>query len=124
LKGEKSVANPILTKSFVAGGAIGPNRCVKFSASGTVVLSAAAADLTIGATRPQITGASGDRMDVVLEGIADMVCGGVVTRGTAVTSDAAGAILNAAAGNRSVGVALESGVAGDIVPVLVSPGVA
>lgn len=118
------MANPILTKSYLAGGAIVPNRCVKFSASGTVVLSAAAADLSIGVTRPQITGASGDRMDVVLGGIADTVCGDVVTRGTVVTSDVNGAIVNAAAGNRAVGIALESGVAGDIVPVLVSPGIA
>lgn len=117
------MANPILTKSYVAGGAIGPNRVVKFSASGTVVLSAAAADLSIGVTRPQITGATGDRMDVVLEGIADTICGGVVTRGNAVTSDANGAIVNAVAGNRGIGVALESGVAGDIVPVLISAGV-
>jgi hypothetical protein len=124
LKGEKSVANPLLVKSYVAGGAVTPNRCVKFSASGTVVLSAAAADLTVGITKPQITGATGDRMDVVHSGIADAVCGGTVTRGTDVTSDAAGAIVNAVTDNRAVGVALESGVAGDIVPVLVQPGVA
>lgn len=118
------MANPLLVKSYVAGGGVTPNRCVKFSASGTVVLAAAAADLSIGITKPQITGATGDRMDVVHAGIADAVCGGAVTRGTAVTSDAAGAIVNAAAGNRSVGVALESGVAGDIVPVLVHVGIA
>ena len=118
------MANPILVKSFVAGAAVTPNRCVKMSASGTVILAAAAADLTIGVTKPQITGATGDRMDVVLSGSADTVCGGVVTRGTLVTSDANGAIVNAAAGNRAVGLALESGVAGDIVPVLVNPATA
>jgi hypothetical protein len=118
------VANPDITKSYVAGGAIIPNSCVKFSADGTVVQSAAASDLTIGATVPQLSVVSGERVDVIHDGIADMVCGGTVTRGTSVTSDAAGKIVNASAGNRAVGIALLSGVAGDIVPVLVNPATA
>lgn len=118
------MANPDVTKSYLAGGIIGPNLLVKFSASGTVVQSAAAADLSIGVSVPQLTTASGDRVDVIHDGIADVLAGGACTRGTAVTSDANGKAVNAAAGNRTVGIALESGVAGDIIPVLMVVGTA
>lgn len=118
------MANPDTIKSYKAGGAIGPNLCVKFSASGTVVQSAAAADLSIGVSVPLMSAALGDRVDVIHEAIADVLAGGVCTRGTAVTSDANGAVVNAVAGNRAVGIALETAAAGDIIPVLIQPATA
>ena len=64
-------------------------------------------------------------MEVAHDDIADVVLGGAVTRGDLLTSDANGAAITAtaAAGTniRVIGIALVSGVAGDIIPVLLNP---
>lgn len=114
------MANPILTKSFIAGADTRPNRCVKFSDSGTVIEAVLAADRVVGVSKPQLTVASGDRVDVVLLGIADAIAGAAVTRGDLVTSDTTGAVITLAGATQEIGTALESGVAGDIIPVLLS----
>jgi hypothetical protein len=120
------MSNPILTKCYNSGGVIPIHTIVKFSASGTVVAAAASTDALIGVLRGvnflgTTAAALGDRVDVIQEGIADVVVGiGGLTRGDKVTSDVNGAAVTWATG-RTVGVALESGVAGDIVPVEVSP---
>jgi hypothetical protein len=115
------VGNPILRKSFNAGGTIGPGLAVKFGASsGTVVVAAAGADPVIGITVPQLTPNTGDRVDVILLGIADAVAGAGVTRGDKLMSDAAGKMITAVGTVTIVGTALESAVAGDVFPVLLS----
>lgn len=108
--------NPILTKSYNSGGAIAIHTIVKFSASGTVVQAAASTDALIGVLRGITAAVLGDRVDVIQDGMADVVCGGNVTRGDKLTSDANGAAVTWSTG-RVLGVALESGVAGDIIPV-------
>jgi hypothetical protein len=113
------VANPILRKAFTAGAIIPPGTAVKFSASNTVVPSVGG-DSMIGITVPQLTAQVGDRVDVVLIGIADAAAGGVVTRGDLVTSDATGRMITAVAPARVLGKALESAVAGDIFPVVLA----
>lgn len=111
------MGNPKLVKTYNAGGVIGPNKIVKFSASGTVVLAAASTDALVGISRTNITtAASGDRVDVVESGIYEVVCGGTVARGDKITSDASGNGVTWSAG-RSIGEALESGVAADLIPV-------
>ena len=114
------MANPILRKAFNAGGAIGPNLAVKFSASGTVVLASAGADPVIGISVPAVSAALGDRVDVVLVGIADCLAGAAaaITRGDLLMADANGALVTASGSVRIVGTALESAVPGDIFPVL------
>lgn len=118
--------NKGLTKAFTAGGAIVSYTLVKFGADdNTVVAAAAATDSIIGAVAlvapPGSNAASGDSVDVQLEGIADLKAGGNITRGGLVTSDASGFVVAAAPGagvnNRIVGVALASAVANDIIPV-------
>jgi len=117
--------NQMLTKSFVAGGTIGENRLVKpGGTAGQVVLATAASDKIIGVCRQPGGVVTGDRVDVDLIGITNVVLGGTVAAGDPITSDAAGAgvLANPAAGAnvRAVGFAYEAGVSGDINRVLLS----
>lgn len=111
--------------NFDAGAAINGNRILKLSADATVVQAAAATDALIGVSDSN-GAASGERIDVTLTGVAEICLGGTVTRGALLTSDSAGkgvaAAPSAGVNNRVIGVALVSGVSGDIIDVLLSPG--
>jgi len=118
--------NPTLTKSFLAGAAVTKYRIVKFGADDdSVVQAAAATDILIGVADP-LGGESGRRVDVIMQGAADVEYGGTVTRGALLTADANGRAVEAApaagSNNRIIGVAMASGVTGDIGSVLLSPG--
>ncbi len=123
--------NKVFTKPYDAGAAVKSNRFVKFGADDNQVIQAAAStDLIIGAVNnvavPGSDAATGDRLDVEHYGIVDIRLGGNVTRGNKVTSDANGCAVAAAPGagvNAQIGgIALRSGVADDIIPVLLIPG--
>lgn len=119
--------NPTLVKTMVAEAAVSPFRIVKFGAAdGQVVQGAAVSDLLVGVADNLGQATVGGRVDVVLDGIADIEFGGSVTRGNELTSDASGrAVASApAAGtnNRIIGIAMVSGVSGDIGQVRVMPG--
>lgn len=117
--------NPGKIMSFDAGAAISGNRIVKLSADATVVQGAAATDALLGVS-DQNGAASGERIDVTLDGVAEITLGGTVTRGALLTSDANGkgvaAAPSAGVNNRIIGMALVSGVSGDIIDVLLSQG--
>jgi len=121
------MSNNILTKNYTAEGTIGACLIVKGGSNDYGVLQASAgADKTLGITVADIsTYASGDSVDVVVMGIADLTLGGTVARGDLLMSDANGCgIVAAAAGGsnvRVIGRAEISGVSGDIIPVLVLP---
>ncbi|MBF0139801.1 MAG: DUF2190 family protein [Magnetococcales bacterium] len=117
--------NPILTKAFTAGAAINPYRIVQFgSADTTVIQATSSTDAALGIAN-SLGAQSGDRVDVCLVGIADCELGGAVTRGALVTADANGKAVAAAPGAsvnaRIVGVAMVSGVSGDIGTILINP---
>lgn len=119
------MANNGLTKNYLTEAAISAFRIVKMGAADYGILTAAAvSDKLIGITT-EIDSISGERCDVVHAGIADLKLGGAVARGDQITSDATGQGLTAApaagTNNRTVGIALISGVLGDIIPVLVLP---
>lgn len=117
------MSNPLITKAYVAAAAIGAFRIVKVDATDdTVAQAAAAADLSIGIVEA-VAPAAGERCDVVMAGLADVTLGGTVARGAMVTSDAQGRAVTATTGNRAIGVARVSGVVGDVVEVLIAPGV-
>lgn len=121
------MANVGLIKAGTAEAAIAAYRIVKFGASdGGYVQSAAAADHHVGVCE-SVGPASGERVDVIKSGIADVEFGGNVTRGGPLTSDANGKAVAAApaagANVRIIGFAEVSGVAGDIGQVLIAPGV-
>lgn len=115
--------NDILTKNFKAGGPIAKFALVKFdSAEDTVIAATAATDKIIGVA--QEAASSGGRVDVRLMGLSNVVLGGTVARGAAVTATTAGAAVDLAAAatiKNAVGRAMGSGVSGDIITVLVLP---
>lgn len=120
------MSNPILMKAFTAGGAISPYRLVKFSAAETVVASAAAGDFHVG-VNTDLAIASGERVEVSVQGIAFVEAGAAIVIGTLLTADASGRGITAApaagVNNRHIGIALEAAsAAGDIIRVLLSPG--
>ncbi len=120
--------NPLLTKSFKNGGAIVTRyRIVKFgSDDDTVVQAAAATDSLIGVADSLGAAATDTRVEVIINGIAEVEYGGNVTRGALLTADSDGKAVAAAptAGSnvRIIGVAAQSGVAGDIGSVILSHG--
>lgn len=72
------------------------------------------------------TAAAGDRIRLMLTGISRVKLGGTVARGDWITADSAGKGVKAApaAGVNAavIGKAMASGVAADIIPVLLAPG--
>jgi hypothetical protein len=65
--------------------------------------------------------AAGRAALVAIAGKVKVVCGGVVTRGGPVASDANGTAVNAATGDIILGVALETGASGRIIEILFQP---
>lgn len=119
------MSNRDIIKSYSAEGTILPCRMVKPGAADYgVVVAAAVSDKIIGVTMPLVSVVSGDTVEVMHDGIADLQLGGTVVRGDFLTSDANGQGLAAApvggTNNMVVGRALVSGVSGDIIPVLLS----
>jgi hypothetical protein len=120
--------NQNLIKAYKAAVQIGPNLIVKFTANpGEVTPGAAAADKLIGVSVPTVTAPATQRVDVVHEGITEVKLGvGGCAAGDLITSDATGqgVVPAPAAGtnNGIIGRSLLAGVAGDIVPVLISIG--
>ena len=112
-------------KNYVAQGTIPPYRLVKFgSADRTVVIAAAATDLLIGVTgRYKDNVVAGGQVDVIRDDFCEVELGGTVVRGEALTADASGkAITATVAGSRVIGYAEVSGVAGDIIWMMVELG--
>ncbi len=113
--------NHDFNKSFLAEGAIAAHRLVKFgTADDAIVIAAAGADAIIGVN--DLAVAQGEVASVVMGGVAIVEYGGTVTRGALLTSDASGRAVAAATTNRVIGVAMVSGVVGDLGSVLLSAG--
>ena len=109
--------NEGFSKTLIAGAAVGKNRVVKFDTTDTTAIqAAAAADKSIGVS--DLGGDAGEAFDVIMDGIALVEYGGTVTRGDLLTADASGRAITAApaggANARVIGVAMISGVLGDI----------
>jgi hypothetical protein len=122
-------AHEILDMSFLAGGAITMNRLVEFSAAETVTQSNAVADDVIGVAMETCTAqdaTDGRVIAVRVMGVALCKCGGAVTRGLRVRPTVDGRIQNmagtAGVNEVQVGIALDTGVADDLVHVLLTPG--
>lgn len=116
----------MMSKSCKAGSAISANTILKMGADDDSLIPATAVSETlIGVAVDAI--ASGDYGEVMLSGIARVKIGGTVTRGDKITTNASAQGVTAAPGagtnNGIIGIALMSGVANDIIPVLLSQGV-
>ncbi len=95
----------------------------RFAKAGTTegnVKLAGAGETALGATG-ELDTAEGRRCDVQLDGIAEVECGGSVTFGAKLASDANGKAVAAESGEY-LGIALEGGASGDIIRVKLSGG--
>lgn len=112
------------TGSFVAEAAILPARIVKAGVGNGVQTAASSSDKVFGIST-EVDAALGERVDVVLEGTADLKLGGTIARGDFLVADSQGRGVTAspaAGANAQVTVmALTSGVTGDLIEVLVNP---
>lgn len=120
------MSNNKLTKSYTAEAAIAAYSIVRVGAADFGVLQASAVGDSIIGVTTEIASLTGEVCDVVHSGIAEVKLAGAVTRGLPVTCNAAGlgVVAAPAAGtnNRIIGYAQVSGVAGDVIPVLLSLG--
>lgn len=112
------MSNVTSVKNFKAQAAVPAFTIVKLgSADGQVLPAAAVSDAMLGVST-DIAAAINERCDVILGGVADVLYGGTVTRGDLLTSDSTGRALTAApaagTNNRIIGMAVVSGVVGDI----------
>ncbi len=118
-----------ITKTFNAEGTISQYRIVKVGAADNGVLQATAvSESLLGVCVTPSGVVSGDRVDVQMFGECLIECGGAITRGAEITTDANGKAVAAApaagTNNRIVGIALATTLAsGDIMPVLLVPSV-
>lgn len=116
-----------IIRNFIASGAMTHRRLVKWTATdGVVAQASAATDKIAGVVDYPNGAADGERVDVVLFGIADVEYGGTVAAGAPVTSDASGKAVAAApatgVNNDVAGRPLLSAVSGDFVKTLINPG--
>lgn len=117
--------NEGLAKTLIAATAIAANRIVKFDATdSTVVQAAAASDMSIGVS--DVGGSANEPTDIIIDGIALVEYGGTVTRGQPLTADANGRAVAAApaagVNARVIGFAMLSGASGDLGSVRIAPG--
>lgn len=116
--------NPLI-KNYVAEDATNQYLIAKQgTADNQTLKSNAAAAGTIGIVCQPGTVSIGDRVDVVLMGEAEVLCGGAITAGASITSDASGKAVVAITGQRAVGIALETGASDRVIHCLVSPHIA
>jgi hypothetical protein len=110
---------------FTAASALTQFTWVKFSADEAVTAVTAATDRVVGVVQQPVVAADVNKqaVDVRVVGISKVKVGtGGVTRGFDVNIDAAGlAVAPGAAGTISRGIAMQTGVAGDLVDVFLTP---
>lgn len=122
------MSNPHLIKNYIADGAIGQYLVVKMGAAdGKVAQASAATDLSVGVCCQPGGAADGERVDIVRSGLVEVQYGGTVARGKKLTANSAGKVVEAApsagANVHIIGIAEVSGVANDIVYLMIAPSV-
>lgn len=123
-----SLRAPGLQLAFEAGATVNNFRLVKFGSGDRIAIQAdAATDAIIGVADVAATScASGEKFDVVIEGVFPVTYGASVTRGQFLTANSSGQAVPAAPAAGSnvsiIGRAMVSGVSGDLGSVLINPG--
>lgn len=108
-------------KDFVTGATVNALRIVKYGTAPAVIQGAAATDALLGVTTNTAAAVSGETVDVVMFGEAQVTAGAAVAAGAFLTSDATGRAVTAAATNPCIGRALTAAAAADdVITVLVS----
>lgn len=111
--------NPNLIKNFVANSDISAKHIVCINGDSA---SQASAGHTANLGVAELACKSGDRVDVVMSGIAEVQAGDSLACGDFVTAGGAGGAVPADEGCTVLGVALAAASVGDYVPVLIAPG--
>lgn len=110
--------------NFIAAAAVAAFTVVKLGADDVHVVPGAAVGDSLLGVSTDIPSIIGERCDVQLSGAADVLYGGTVVRGDLLTSDSTGRAVSAApaagVNNRVIGVALVSGVVGDVGKVMIA----
>lgn len=109
--------NPILIKTFVADGAIAKDRLVALTAGGSVSQASSASAYILGAT-DRLGAADQDKIDVILQGIAEVEAGESITAPATITVNASGQAVVATSGDQVIGLAITSAAAGEVVSLL------
>lgn len=115
-------ANTGLVKTYTAGGAIAEYRIVKHGATDREALQATAVTEKFAGVVGLPKGASavsGDSVDVIKSGVADVLYGGTVAVGDPLTTDNTGRAVVATDGDALIGDAQVAGAVGDIGAVLI-----
>ena len=110
--------NPILIKTFPADGAIAKDRLVALTAGGSVSQASSASAYILGAT-DRLGAADQDKIDVILQGIAEVEAGESITAPATITANATGQAVVATSGDQVIGLAITSAAAGEVVSVLI-----
>ncbi len=112
--------------TLLAGAAIAKHRIVKHGSDDHHAIQAAGSTDGMFGVSAELDVTAEEQVDIVMDGIAEVEYGGNVTRGDLLTADADGKAVAAApaagANARIIGIAMVSGVAGDIGAVNISPG--
>lgn len=113
--------NVILPLNFQASGAITKGRFVKMTAAGIVEECDTAGEISLGVALETV--ASGERVDFVCIGVAEVEAGAAIAVGVDVATANDGQAVAAATGNTILGITLDAaGAAGDLVRVLLHAG--
>jgi len=106
---------------FIAEAPILPARILKFgTAAGTVIQATTNTDVQIGVSPLKITYVAGELVDVILSESPLLQLGGTVAQGVRLTTDSVGRGILATGSVRTIGLSLQAGVIGDIIPILIS----
>ena len=114
-------------KGYEAAAGVNGNRILAFTGDGSKVSAAASNTAKLMGVGDRMGAVAGGLVDAVQGGYADVRLGGTVAAGDLATSDATGravkAVPVASANVATIGQLMAPGVEGDIVPILVVPGV-
>lgn len=114
------MSQPTHIKSFKSPSAIEGRKVVTFGAADGEVVTATAPTNTLIGISEQIGSRDNDRVDVVIAGICEAKAGGNITRGEYLTVNGSGDVVAASAStDRIVGMAMQNGVANDVIDVLI-----
>lgn len=109
-----TMRNTGLTKAFIAAALIPRFSVVKLdSAEDSVAVATAKTDRFVGVVADPADVPAGKRVDVILEGIAEVRAGATLTKGVDVSVDTQGRVVAAGAGDEVVGWATEAANAAD-----------
>lgn len=108
--------------SFKASGTIPAFSFVKFGDNNTVTLATASTDNIIGVS-DGVTYDNGEMADIYMQGAnCEIVLGGTVSAGEALTVNSSGCAISATAGDNIGAIALNDGISGDIIKAIVTLG--